>query len=149
MKYTKSVLEFAVKDSVSLAGVLRKLGIRWSGGSQAHIKNRIKLFKIDVSHFLGQGACRGKTPKSKLSPQEILVRNRTEKREEASRLRQAMIESGIRFVCCKCGLVPEWHGEPLVLEIHHKNWDFMDNRKENVCFECPNCHSQEKRPPVT
>jgi hypothetical protein len=41
MKYTKEILEAAVKDSVSVAGVLRKLRLAESGGMHAHL-SRIK-----------------------------------------------------------------------------------------------------------
>jgi len=54
MKYTKETLEMAVKDCVSVAGVLRKLGLKEAGGTHSHISRRIQRFGIDTSHFLGQ-----------------------------------------------------------------------------------------------
>jgi 5-methylcytosine-specific restriction endonuclease McrA len=36
----------------------------------------------------------------------------------------------------------EWLGKPLTLELDHVNGDNTDNRRENLRFLCPNCHSQ-------
>jgi hypothetical protein len=35
-----------------------------------------------------------------------------------------------------------WQGSKLVLQLEHKNGKSNDNRIENICFLCPNCHSQ-------
>lgn len=52
-KYTREVLEAAVQASVSYAGVLRALGLRQTGGSQAYIKQLVGLYELDTAHFLG------------------------------------------------------------------------------------------------
>ena len=43
--------------------------------------------------------------------------------------------------CEECGL-SEWRGRPLVLQLHHRNGDGLDNRIENLVLLCANCHSQ-------
>ena len=52
-KYTEELLRDAVENSVSIAGVLRYLGVVQSGGMHAHISRSIKRFGIDTSHFMG------------------------------------------------------------------------------------------------
>ncbi len=44
------------------------------------------------------------------------------------------------FKCNKCDL-SEWMGQPLTLEIDHKNGIHSDNTRDNVEGLCPNCHS--------
>jgi len=43
-------------------------------------------------------------------------------------------------VCNRCGL-KEWLGEILTLELHHIDGDDSNDKKENLCILCPNCHS--------
>ncbi|WP_433218439.1 hypothetical protein [Microtetraspora malaysiensis] len=58
-KYTPELLAEAAADSLSIAGVLRYLGIPQSGGAHSHISRRLKHFGIDTSRFLGQAHSRG------------------------------------------------------------------------------------------
>ena len=43
-------------------------------------------------------------------------------------------------LCGECH-ISKWNGKDLVLELHHKNCNNLDNTKENLIFLCPNCHS--------
>ncbi|MFD0257393.1 HNH endonuclease [Kitasatospora indigofera] len=140
--YTKELLEEAAAASHSIAGVVRYLGRRQTGGTQAHIGRRLRHFGIDMSHFTGQAHNRGKKFPSKFRPEEILVR-RAEglKRLPGSRIRQALSELGRAEVCEGCGIGPEWQGRQLTLEVDHISGDWSDNRAENVRLLCPNCHA--------
>lgn len=44
--------------------------------------------------------------------------------------------------CTKCNN-SEWLGEPIPLEVHHKNGDWQNNKRENLEALCPNCHATE------
>jgi hypothetical protein len=58
-------------------------------------------------------------------------------------LRRRIIEDGlIPYVCYECKSLPLWNEKPLTLQLEHKNGINTDNRLENLCFLCPNCHSQ-------
>lgn len=59
----------------------------------------------------------------------------------ASKLRNKLIEEGLKeYRCEKCGRT-EWEGRPIPLELHHKNMNHNDNRLENLQILCSNCHS--------
>jgi 5-methylcytosine-specific restriction endonuclease McrA len=143
-KYSKELLEELVKDSTSVAQVIRRLGLKQSGGNHSHITTRIKNDKIDTSHFLGSRAnCGPNHRPEKMSPAQILVNDRLNgNKENVAILRRALLESGILHKCAVCSLPPVWNGKYLQLQIDHINGIPTDNRVENLRFICGNCHLQ-------
>jgi hypothetical protein len=146
MKYTKEILATAVKVSISVAGVLRHLGLAQTGGMHAHLSRRIRLYGIDTSHFLGRRANSGPQHKSRkrLPWQEVLVLRTHGRRQHAHVLRRALLEWGRDYQCegPRCQVQGSWCGRPIMLHVNHKNGNWLDDRPENVQFLCPNCHSQ-------
>lgn len=146
-KYSRAVLAPAVLASSSVAGVLRYLGLKQAGGSHAHIARRIVAHGLDTSHFTGRATNRGSERKGgsqRKPPHLVLVKRERGARQNAVRLRRAMIESGVPYRCASCGGDAVWRGRPLVLQVEHKNRNWLDDRLENLEFLCPNCHSQTK-----
>lgn len=142
VKYTKEILEPLVVNSTSVVDVMRKLNVKFTGGNHSHISRRIKWFGIDTSHFKGQGSNLGKPSSNKKSWRQILILRNSNRRQEAWKLRRALIEYGREYECEECKLNPEWNGKELRLQVDHKNKNWLDDRPENLRFLCPNCHSQ-------
>lgn len=145
MKYTKEKLEPIVKESISIAEVIKKLNLRQTGGNQKNIERNIKKNLIDTSHFLGQGWCKGKFALNRLNKEEfisnILVLNGPH--WATPKIKIKLYEFGIKKELCeKCGQDEMWNGEKLSLHLDHINGKNRDNRLENLKILCPNCHSQ-------
>lgn len=145
-KYTVELLKPVFEKSFSYAEVLRRLGLKQTGGSQTHIKRLAQKFAIDTNHFLGRTRNQGDNhrggPKRKNAEDILVLRDPLIRHEDAFRLRRAMIESGISYECVGCGLGAIWNDKVLALTIDHINGHRNDNRRENLRFLCPNCHSQ-------
>lgn len=123
---------------------MRKLGYaRFAGGTHFYISKKIKGYGLDTSHFTGQshkGIKLGGFKKREAS--NILVLRETGSRAKTVALNRALKEIGRLYQCEICGLLPVWNNKDLRFEIEHKNGNFLDDRQENLCFICPNCHSQ-------
>ena len=126
-----------------MAGVLRHLGVPYTGGAHAHLRRRIDALGIDTSHFLGRAHNRGRPAARRLdAPQILVLRDRERRRARPELLRRALAETGLAWRCAACGLGPFWNGRPLTLQVDHRNGDHWDCRPGNLRLLCPNCHSQ-------
>lgn len=96
---------------------LKALGVNYSGNpSRKGIPNDTK--RRPVEEYLGK-----------------------DKFISASKLRNKLIESGIKEEKCECCGLSEWMGRKIPLELHHINMNKYDNRLENLMILCSNCHS--------
>jgi len=150
--YTKEELISAVRESDSVMGVLRTLGIKQGGTGHRHISQKIREYGIDRSHFkdpiqhMHEGSARAAEKAAewrKAHPEEILIVVTNNRRTPAVRLRSALIDSGIPYKCVMCGNTGTYNGAEITLEVDHINQDWRDNRVHNLQFLCPNCHSQK------
>jgi len=143
IKYTKEVVEEAAKNSESYAGMMRFLGKAQSGGLSGHLKRLVIRYDIDISHFTHQGHTKGKPSTNRKSKDEILIYDDTmEYRAKTNQLVRALLESGVEYECSECCVGETYNGKPISLQVDHINGIWYDNRKENLRFLCPNCHSQ-------
>lgn len=140
-KYTDEQLIEAVKTSLSIAEVCRKLGIKAVGGNYATIHNKINKLNLDTTHFTGKAWNQGlkyKVVVPAKSLQEILKENTP---YPSYKLKLRLIKEGLKEEKCECCGNTEWLGQPIKLELHHINGNHNDNRLENLQLLCPNCHA--------
>lgn len=138
--WTDEQMREAVKSSLSIREVLSKLNLAPTGGNYKQFYKYIEELSIDISHFTGQGWSRGKKINSgyKIPLPDILVSHSIFK---TSHLRKRLIKEKIfEHKCFRCNNT-EWQDNPIPLELEHINGINTDNRIENLCLLCPNCHA--------
>lgn len=139
--YTRELLEYWIPRCYSHSQVLRELGTSSSGLSLQTLRRRILESGIDISHFR-KGPIAPK-PESRISLDTLLTLDRRKgQRESTMALRRALLEIGVPLQCAECNLPPVWNGKPFTMTIDHIDGNRLDNRRENLRFLCPICHSQ-------
>lgn len=130
-----------VKKSTSIGEVLNYFGLRNKGGNHNTVRRRIAAEGVDMSHMpMGRGSNKNRTMRPRRPLKALLVKN---SRCSTGHLKKRLINNNvIPYICADCKTGPEWRGKKLVLQLEHKNGDHYDNRLKNLCFLCPNCHSQ-------
>jgi hypothetical protein len=137
-KYTVEKLSEAVKNSTSLAQVLKTLGIAPYGGNYAILKKAIKHFSLDDSHFTGRVWNKGKTVGPK-RPLEQYLNN--EVQVISFKLKKRLLSEGVFQARCSNCRRKTWLGRPIPLELDHINGNHFDNQLSNLRLLCPNCHA--------
>lgn len=126
-------MEF-VKSSTSLRQVATKCGYAPGGGSgSAAIKNMIKFYNFDTSHFLDLNGS------SEMKNNFDYSRFKRGVAIKSSNMKSALVHlKGHK--CENCGL-EEWQKVEIPLEVHHIDGDPLNNEIENLKLLCPNCHA--------
>lgn len=132
----------------SLSDIARHFKYSTSSSVLKMIKERIEIENLDIeklkksrNQFYVQNVKKLHQKAGKKPLDEILVENST--CGNNVHLKNRLFDEGLlELVCCKCGIGPEWNGEPLSLQMDHINGINDDNRIENLRILCPNCHSQ-------
>jgi Zn finger protein HypA/HybF involved in hydrogenase expression len=92
----------------------------------------------------GNAHNKGKPAKNKLSAEvRLSMGSPFDHRTPAHKLRRALFEIGVEYVCKQCNMPPLWRGEPITLEVDHIDECYWNNTRENLQFLCPNCHAQK------
>lgn len=127
-----------VEKSSTVSEVLKTLGYSVNGNSWGfHIVND-RMNKLGIT-FKKKFKINTKVPKEKAKIEKLLTENSDYNRHK---LKKRLVEEGIlEYKCDICG-ISEWQGQPISLQLHHRNGIHNDNRLCNIQLLCPNCHSQ-------
>lgn len=140
-KYTDEEFIEAVKSSLSIAEVCRKLGIKAVGGNYSTVKTKIVKLNLDTSHFTGKAWNQGLRYRILVPAKPLKEVLQKDSPYQSYRLLKRLVKEGIREHRCECCSNTEWLGQQIKLELHHINGDHNDNRLENLQLLCPNCHA--------
>lgn len=149
-KYSKEELQAIYDTSSTGLEVLRKCQVNATSGNHRTMKKVVEYYGIDMSVFNNNHEVymskmlslthekRRKDTAEKYS--NMFTEHSTIDRKVVKR---HIIEGNLlEYKCDKCFNTGKWFGARLVLQLEHKNGVNDDNRLENLCFLCPNCHSQ-------
>jgi hypothetical protein len=139
-RWTIDQLAVAVAAERSLAGVLRRLGLRAAGGNYENVHRVVRANGLSTEHWTGQSHLRGQrnphVPKIPLA--RLLVKGST---YHSNKLRRRLLAEGVfRAFCSNCGQ-DEWLGQKIPLELDHIDGDRQNNLLSNIRLVCPNCHA--------
>lgn len=101
----------------TITTVLQKLGIEYSGNKSGRGQHK---------------------EKSKTTLEEYLA---TSTDIQSNKVRIKLLEGGYKTHRCECCGLETWLGNPIPLELHHKDGDRHNNTIENFELLCPNCHA--------
>ena len=131
-----------VAASASHSEIMSFFAIKNHGGNYRTVQARIISLDIDTSHLAGKiqsSNLARKMTKEKLI-KEVLIKDSIFNRFF---LKKYLVKFDLlEYVCRQCKNKGLWMGETISLQLEHINGINDDNRLDNLCFLCPNCHSQ-------
>ena len=102
----------------TINSILVKLGIDYSGNQSGKGQSKSNNNYMPLQEYLN----------SSLDIQSNKVRNK-------------LLREGYKNHQCECCGMTEWLGQPIPLELHHKDGNRNNNTLENYQLLCPNCHA--------
>lgn len=133
----KDKLTVACSTYRNSAEVIESFGMHASNGNYTTLRKYMEKYNLVISTI-------GKRRKERITKtytdEECFSLNSNIGR---SHVKKRILENRlIEYRCISCGLIGEWNGKPISLQLEHINGINDDNRLENLAFICPNCHSQ-------
>lgn len=98
------------------------------------------LKKLGLEYAGNQG-CKGL---SKPNGRELSLLEYLEKSIDiqSNKVRKKLLDEGYKEYKCECCGLTEWLGEPIPLELHHKDGNHFNNELDNFQLLCSNCHAK-------
>jgi len=131
-----------IKNSKRMGDVLLFFNLQNKGNNFKTVKARIAELKINTDHFLSRTDSSTFTRRISKTDFENLYLIANCPKQRGFIKKYILKYNIIDYKCFKCGNLGKWENSELVLQLEHMNGISDDNRKNNLCFLCPNCHSQ-------
>lgn len=116
--------------------------------SKAYISKQLNCKQETLNRYLdlmninysGNQSGKGFTKKSnkKMTLNDYLLNS---KDIQTNKVRKKILDEGLKPHKCECCGLTEWLGNPIPLELHHKDGDKNHNEFDNYALLCPNCHA--------
>lgn len=128
----------------------RDLILKWvqENQSKAFIARQLHCKPETLSKYMKQlgieyeGNQGGKgTEKPKSSKMTLAEYLQNSKDIQSNKVRMKLLEEGIKEYKCECCGRRTWLGNPIPLELHHKDGNHNNNTISNYQLLCPNCHA--------
>ena len=146
-KIPLSELKEKVGTYDSFGRILKDYGLENKGGNSATLKRRLLQENLDFRHIpmgIDSNGGRNFGDRRRMTLQECMDNVFVKKSlfDRRTIKRYIFNFNLLPHVCGDCKLENIWNGKPLVLQLDHINGVSDDNCISNLCWRCPNCHSQ-------
>lgn len=145
-QFTPSELQKLLDESNSYSDLLRKIDMNPKGDNPKTLKKIIAELNLDETKLklnrsnLYKNNAKVTHKKVKVPIEDIIMNNKYPNYHTSSLLKRLIQEGYKEYKCERCGLT-EWQGEPIPLQLHHKDGVHINNLLNNLEVLCPNCHA--------
>lgn len=138
--YSIDELKAAVNGSECWSDVCRTVNVSICTFNFKRMQKLCVENDINFSHFEERRKRTFRRNKPNWSDEEVYCSQSLLPRHQLRR--RVLADNFMPYRCTSCGNEGEWMDKKLTLEVEHKNGINDDNRKFNLEWLCPNCHSQ-------